>query len=185
MALPDPGFAGSALGAMGYLALSDEYGMDYYERLKANGAVQVGAIGDVVTGVAEGRFKAGIALDNTVRAAVDKGSPIRMVWPTPGAIAMYSPIAIFAVTPDAETPQSFVDHVLTLEGQQAIADTGWQPIRSDVPWPDYGPQVARIGRWSSSARMSFSRSIERSSVADARRAREVSANDRHTTRRKE
>lgn len=141
VAIPDPNFAGSAFGALGYFALADGYGIDFYQRLKDNGAVQVSAIADVVTGVAEGRYKAGIALDNTVRAAVTKGSPIELVWPEPGAIAMYSPIAVFASSANVSGAQSFVDHVLTPEAQKAIADTGGQPIRADASWPFAGPQV--------------------------------------------
>lgn len=141
VAIPDPNFAGSAFGALGYLALADGYGIDFYQRLKDNGAVQVAAIGDVVTGVAEGRYKVGIALDNTVRAAVTQGSPIKLVWPEPGAIAMYSPIAVFASSANAEAAESFVDHVLTTEAQEAIAETGWQPVRVDVAWPFAGKQV--------------------------------------------
>lgn len=141
VALPDPNFAGSAFGALGYFAQTDGYGLDYYRRLKQNGAVQVRAIGDVVTGVAEGRYKAGMALDNTVDAAVRKGSPINLVWPEPGAIAMYSPIAVFATAPNPSGAESFVDYVLGQEAQAAIAKTGWQPIRSDVSWPSRGAQV--------------------------------------------
>ena len=33
VALPDPGFAGSAFAALGYFALADGYGMDFYRRL--------------------------------------------------------------------------------------------------------------------------------------------------------
>ena len=65
VALPDPSFAGSAFGALGYFALDPDFGIDYYRGLKANGAVQVAAPGDVVTGVAEGTYKAGMALDSS------------------------------------------------------------------------------------------------------------------------
>jgi iron(III) transport system substrate-binding protein len=134
VALPDPGFAGSALGAMGYLALADGFGFEFYEDVAAAGGVQVNSPGDVVTGVAEGRFAAGMTLAFSAQAAIDKGSPIEIVWPQPGAIVMYSPVAILASTDDPILAESFVDFILSLEGQQAIASTGWQPVRSDVAW---------------------------------------------------
>ncbi len=96
VAIPDPAFAGSALGAMAYLAMADGLGWTSMLVLAANGGVQVNSPGDVVTGVAEGQFAAGMTLAFSARAAIDKGSPIEIVWPEPGAIAMYSPIAIFA-----------------------------------------------------------------------------------------
>lgn len=143
VAIPDPGFAGSAFGALGYLALEDGFGFGFYERLAANGGVQVNSPGDVVTGVAEGRFAAGMTLAFSARAAIEKGSPIEIVWPASGAIAMYSPIAIFASAANPDAAEDFVDFVLTVEGQEAIAATGWQPVRTDVTWTlSTGPIVS-------------------------------------------
>ena len=141
-AIPDPGFAGSALGAMAYLALEDGFGFDFYERLAASGGVQVNSPGDVVTGVAEGQFSAGMTLAFSARAAIAKGSPIEIVWPEPGAVVMYSPVAIAASTDDPTTSGAFVDFVLTRAGQEAIARTGWEPVREDVAWDvEGGPMV--------------------------------------------
>ncbi len=140
IATPDPGFAGSALAVLGYFASAPEYGFDYYEQLADNGLVVVNAPGEVVTGVAEGRFDAGITLDFSARNAVAKGSPIDIVWPSSGAVAIYSPIAV--VDGAGSGAEQFLEHVLTEEAQVAIADTGWQPIRTDVPWDVGGPQVS-------------------------------------------
>jgi iron(III) transport system substrate-binding protein len=142
VAIPDPGFAGTAFGALGYFALADGYGLDFYRALQANGAVQVASPGEVVTGVAEGRFLAGMTLDATARDAIDKGSPIRMVWPSPGGIAVYSPIAVVDTAGDVGAAEAFVDYTLGKEGQEAIAATGWQPVRPDVAWQSEGPVVA-------------------------------------------
>jgi iron(III) transport system substrate-binding protein len=140
--IPDPGFAGSAFGALGYFTETPTFGIDFYQRLKANGAVQVKSPDDVTTGVAEGRFKAGMTLDNSARTAITKGSPVAMVWPTAGAIAIYSPIAVVKSTQNAPAAESFVDFVLSPEGQAAIGSTGWQPVRDGAggPAPE-GPQV--------------------------------------------
>ncbi len=140
IATPDPGFAGSALAVLGYFATAPEYGFDYYRQLADNGLVVVNAPGEVVTGVAEGRFDAGITLDFSARNAVAKGSPIEIVWPASGAVAIYSPIGV--VDGSGGNAERFLEHVLTAEAQEAIADTGWQPIRSDVPWDAGGPQVS-------------------------------------------
>jgi iron(III) transport system substrate-binding protein len=139
IAVPDPGFAGSALAVLGYFTSSDEYGFDFYRDLHANGAVQLASPGEVVTGVAEGRFDAGITLEFSARAAIDKGSPISIVRPDTGAIAIYSPIA---VTSDSDAPiraEAFVELVLSVTGQELIAASGWEPIRDDVAWSDRGP----------------------------------------------
>lgn len=142
LAIPDPGFAGSAFGALGYFALSTGAGLDFYSSLKANGAVQVKTPDEVTAGVAEGRFKVGMTLDNSARTAVTKGSPVELVWPTDGAIAMYSPIGVVDATENVVAAESFVEFVLSDPGQVAIAGTGWQPIRPGAGGPAaQGPQV--------------------------------------------
>ncbi|MDP9406166.1 MAG: extracellular solute-binding protein [Actinomycetota bacterium] len=142
VAIPDPSFAGSAFGALGYFAGNDDFGLDYYRQLADNGAVQVSAPDDVTVGVAEGRYAAGMTLDNSARTAVENGSPITLIAPEPGAIAIYSPIAILTSAADPEAATAFVDFVLTEKAQAAIANTGWEPIRDDVAWPHDLPQVA-------------------------------------------
>jgi iron(III) transport system substrate-binding protein len=142
VAIPDPGFAGSAFGALGYFALSTDAGLDFYASLKANGAVQLKTPDEVTAGVAEGRFKLGMTLDNSARTAVAKGSPVALAWPTDGAIAMYSPIGLVDATENAGAGESFVEFVLSEPGQEAIAGTGWQPIRASAGGPPAeGPQV--------------------------------------------
>jgi iron(III) transport system substrate-binding protein len=136
VAIPDPGFAGSAFGALGYFALSTSAGLDFYTSLKANGTVQVKTPDEVTAGVAEGRFKVGMTLDYSARTAVKKGSPVALVWPTDGAIAMYSPIGVVDATENASAAESFVEFVLSESGQEAIAGTGWQPIRPGAGGPE-------------------------------------------------
>lgn len=143
VALPDPGFAGGALAALGYFSQAPGFGIDYYRSLKENGAVQLRAMGDVTTGVAEGRYKAGMGLDNDIRTAIAKGSPIKLAWPTEGAVSFYSPISIFRSAGDAAAARAFVDFVISRPGQQLIAGSGWQPVRADVKGPaPLGAQVS-------------------------------------------
>ena len=110
-------------------------GMDFYKALRANGAKQVASIPDVVTQVSQGAYQLGITVDSGVRTAIKKGSPIVMVWPKPGAIVLYSPIALTAMSAHSEAVKAFMTYVLSGEGQKLIADTGWQPIISGVTGP--------------------------------------------------
>jgi iron(III) transport system substrate-binding protein len=128
IAIPDPGFAGSAFAALGYFSQAAGYGTAFYQALKDNGATQVQAPDDVTSGVAEGRFKIGMTLDSSARAAIAKGSPIAMVWPSSGAIAIYSPIAAVAASTNLVSADSFLDYALSPAGQGLIAGTGWQPV---------------------------------------------------------
>ncbi|MGI8574349.1 MAG: extracellular solute-binding protein [Egibacteraceae bacterium] len=135
VAFPDPAFAGSSFAALGYFALDEEFGFDYYRALRANGAVEVQAPDEVITGVAEGRFSAGMSLDKSVRDAAEEGAPIELVWPEPGAIALYSPIAVIRSTTNEEAAQALASFVLTEPAQAAIASTGWQPVLPGVEGP--------------------------------------------------
>lgn len=141
--MPDPGFAGSAFGALGFFALDDDFGFEFYETLVDSGMTQVDAPGEVVAGVAEGRFSAGMTLDRMAREAVEEGSPVEMVWPEPGAIAVYSPIAVLDATEQVDEAEAFAEYVLTVEAQNLIAETGWQPTHPDADWPhETGPTVS-------------------------------------------
>ncbi len=90
---------------------------------------------DVVTEVAQGRYQLGVTLDSGARTAIKKGSPISIVWPKPGAIVLYSPIAMTAQSSHSAASRALMAYVLSKEGQQHIADTGWQPIISGVTGP--------------------------------------------------
>lgn len=138
VAVPDPAFAGSAFGALASFALDPAYGLDFYQRLAASGTVQVPSPGDVVTGVADGVYAAGMTLDRTANDAIADGSPIQVVWPASGAIAIYSPIAVVAGSANEEAARGFVDFTIAPGGQQAIADSGWQPASPEVDWPEGG-----------------------------------------------
>jgi iron(III) transport system substrate-binding protein len=139
IALPDPAAAGSAFAALGYFALTPGFGVGFYDRLKSNRAVQVATVPEVVTDVASGRYEVGVTLDSEVRAAVASGSPVSLVWPSDGAIALYSPIAETVATHHAAAADDWLRYVLSGDGQRKIASTGWQPVLSGVPGP---PQPA-------------------------------------------
>jgi iron(III) transport system substrate-binding protein len=142
VALPDPGFAGSAFAALGYLGTDEAFGMDYYEALKDNGAVLVQSPVDTLTGVAEGIYDVGITLDQIARTNIEKGAPVQMIWPEPGAIALFSPAAIVAGSDSETEARAFLEFLVSPEAQAAIAGTGWQPVRDDIARPfEVGPVV--------------------------------------------
>jgi iron(III) transport system substrate-binding protein len=137
VALPDPAAAGSAFAALGYFATAPGFGMNFYDKLKANGAVQVSTVPEVVTDVAQGRYQLGITLDSEVRAAIKEGSPVVLDWPADGAISLYSPIAETTAAKGAAGPaaQALLRYVLSTSGQTAIGKTGWQPVLPGIAGP--------------------------------------------------
>lgn len=124
IALPSPTFAASALGLLGYFAARPDYGVAFYQRLKHNGAVQVNAPAEALTGVEQGRYKAGVTLANTAYAATKKGSPIDVAWPKPGGVAIYAPIGVTTKTHVSPLAEPFADFAASRAGQKIMAGQG-------------------------------------------------------------
>lgn len=119
--LPDPAFAASALGMLGYFAAQPGYGMGFYRQLKANGAKQVSAPGDALTAVEQGSSKVGVTLASAAYPDQRKGSPITVTWPQPGGIAIYAPIGITTKSHRAPLAAQLADYVASRAGQAIMA----------------------------------------------------------------
>ncbi len=135
VALPDPHFAASALGALGFFSNAPGYGLDFYQALKDNGAVQVSSPDDVVAGVAQGVYEAGITIANSAYAADQAGSPVAVTWPKPGAIAVYGPIALARDSARASSAKDFISYVVSRQGQETLAKAGSYPSLPGVSGP--------------------------------------------------
>src|SRR3954469_21104860 len=135
VAVPDPSVAASALGALGWFAADPGYGMDFYQRLADAGAVQVRTPDEVTTGVAQGLYDLGMTTANSAYAAVDDGSPVAVVWPQPGAVAVYGPIALATASADSAVARNFISFVVGPEGQRTIGESGSYPTRPGTPGP--------------------------------------------------
>lgn len=121
VALPSPTFAASALGLLGYLSASPQYGIGYYQRLKANGAVQVEAPTDTLVGVEQGTYRVGVTLANAAYIDQQKGSPIDVVWPHPGGVAIYAPIGVTTKKNLSPVAASFASFAASRAGQKLMA----------------------------------------------------------------
>lgn len=141
VAVPDPSFAASALGAVGYFAQADGYGLDFYTHLEANGAVQVSSPDEVATGVAQGTYLAGMTIANSAYALQQEGSPIGVVWPEPGAVAIYGPVALARDSADSALAKDFISYLVSRDGQTTIGEAGSYPTLSDVPGPTIPPDA--------------------------------------------
>ena len=153
VAVPDPSLAASALGALGWFAAQPAYGVDYYRRLRSNGAVQVGTPDDVTTGVAQGMYAAGMTTANSAYAAKDAGSPVDVAWPEPGAVAVYGPVALATHSAHATTAKAFLSFAISEAGQRVLGAAGSYPTRPGVTGPTVpagaptvAPDWAAIGR---------------------------------------
>lgn len=136
VAVPDPSVAASALGALGWFAAQPGYGMPFYRALKDAGAVQVSTPDEVTTGVAQGRFKAGITIAGSAYPAKAAGSPVDVAWPRPGAIAVYEPVALSRSAANPRVAQDLIAYLVGGQAQAALAKAGYSPVLPGVGTPD-------------------------------------------------
>src|SRR6476646_4660115 len=115
LALPDPACAASALGAVGWFVVK--------------------LPDDVTTGVAQGIYKAGVTIASSANAAKKAGSPLDVVWPRPGAVAVWGPVAVSRTSAHPSAARALVEYVVSEPGQRALASTGAYPTRPGVPGP--------------------------------------------------
>lgn len=139
VALPNPSFAASALGLLGYLAATPGYGLDYYRQLKHNGAVQLSAPADTLTGVAQGKYLAGVTLANAAYDAQRKGSPITVSWPKPGAAAIYAPIGVTTRKGLSPMATRFADYAASRAAQTIMAGQDTYPALAGIDGPPVPP----------------------------------------------
>jgi iron(III) transport system substrate-binding protein len=143
IALADVNYSGAALVAMG--GLTAEYGIEYYQKLRENGAVVLEAHGGLTRSIAAGEYKVGISLDYMIRQQKEAGSPINLIYPEDGTIAIPSPIAIVATTEHPSAAKKFVDYILSLEGQLVQVKLGSTiPIRPEVVPPLGAPSLSQL-----------------------------------------
>lgn len=139
VALPNPSFAASALGLLGYLAATPGYGLDYFRQLKRNGAVQLSAPADTLTGVAQGKYLTGVTLANAAYAAQRKGSPITVSWPRPGAAAIYAPIGVTTRKGLSPMATRFADYAASRAAQTIMAGQDTYPTLPGIDGPPIPP----------------------------------------------
>jgi iron(III) transport system substrate-binding protein len=106
---------------LGYLSSAPGYGIDFYRKLKANGAVQADTPTDALTGVEQGRYRAGVTLANAAYADRKKGSPIEVAWPRPGGVAIYAPIGITTKKDRSSLAPEFASYAASPAGQKVLA----------------------------------------------------------------
>ncbi len=124
--------SGSAFQYIGVMAGNDAFGWDFFENLKANGALQFKANKDVLQRIATGEVLAGPVLDYMVTDMKNQGSPVDFVIPQEGAIAVTSPIAKLENCNNPELAELFIDYTLSKEGQEILVTLNTTPVRTDV-----------------------------------------------------
>ena len=132
------GIADPALSGTSYMSvalLEKQFGWEYFERLRANGARKGKGSGQVIDETAAGTLNACLGVDYITAGKLDKGGHIQLVYPKE-LLMVPSPVAIFKDSQHKDAAKKFVDYLLTQEAQQKVADAGTVPVRRDIVMPE-------------------------------------------------
>ncbi len=129
-AIANPALSGTAFVSVG--ALVENFGWEFIEKLRANGAMMGQGSGQVVDDTAVGSLSGCIGVDYIALDKVEKGAPLGFAN-MPEMLVIPSPAAIIKGTKNLDASRKFIDFILSKEGQEIIAKANTIPVRVDVP----------------------------------------------------
>lgn len=130
--MTDPGESGTTFYAVAALMAKDNYGLDYFEKLKENGTELESGTTSTHTKVAANAYKVCIAVDYVTQTLEKDGSTIKFVYPEDELIAISSPIALVKGSKNIDNGKLLYDYIISVEGQEILAANDCSPIRKDV-----------------------------------------------------
>ena len=133
VAMPDPKAAATALATVS--ALTDKYGWEYWQKLKANGVV-VSKTSEMRDKFAKGEYPITITLEEDVlkqKMALNVNAEI--VYPEEGSVLVPGYIGIMKDAKNPESAKKLVDWWLSEEGQSAMSLAFMHPVKFGVKEP--------------------------------------------------
>ena len=131
------GIANPSLSGTAYMSialLQKQFGWEFFENLRKNGARIGKGSGQVIDDTASGELVASLAVDYITNDKIAKGAHLALVYP-PEILMAPSPAAIIKGTPNLDAAKKFIDFLLSKEAQTIIAGEGTLPVRTDVEIP--------------------------------------------------
>lgn len=139
IAMPSPLLSGTAYVAAA--ALSDKYGWEYFEQLKANGLKVEDGNSAIQNKLLTGEYLAVMILEENILKMMDKGEPVKVVYPEDGTVIIPSPVAVFKSSQNQEASKAILDWFLSKQGQQVIVKGWMHSVRDDVEAPKGAPAL--------------------------------------------
>lgn len=134
--MPSPLYSGAAAYNLGVFTRNNNFGWDFYKSLHTNEVTVTKGNGGVLKAVAAGEKSYGMVVDFIVARAKKEGSPVELIYPKEGVPVITEPIGIIKNTDNKPAAKTFVDFVLSKEGQKTAASLGYTPIREGVEAPE-------------------------------------------------
>ena len=132
IAMPNPKVAVTALATVA--ALTDKYGWEYWEKLKANGVI-VSKTLEMREKFAHGEYPITITMEENVLKQKAQGVNATVVYPEEGSVLVPGYIGILKDTKNPEGAKKLVDWWLSREGQSAMSLAYMHPVKYGVKEP--------------------------------------------------
>lgn len=142
--MASPLYSGAAVIHVGTVAAQPGLGWDYLDKLAGNGAVAGQGNGTVMEAVATGQKSYGIIVDFMALNAKAKGSPVDFVYPADGVSVVTEPVAILKTADDVADAKTFVNWLLSDDGQAYMAKQGYIPGKPGVALPPGRPAASAL-----------------------------------------
>ncbi|TNF18997.1 MAG: extracellular solute-binding protein [Rhodobacteraceae bacterium] len=110
---------------------SEEEGLEVYKGMLGNFVLSESS-GAVPRFVNDGELAIGVTLEDAALRYVEGGGPVEIVYPAEGTAIAPDAMALIAGAPNPDGAKSFIDFMLSPEGQTVVAEQGRRPVRSDV-----------------------------------------------------
>ncbi|MDF2501324.1 MAG: iron transporter substrate-binding protein [Anaerosporomusa subterranea] len=149
--IADPALSGTAY--MSVALLEKQFGWEFFDKLRANGARIGKGSGQVVDDTASGELAASLAVDYITYDKIEKGAHIALYYP-PELLLAPSPVAIFKGG-NVDAAKKFVDYLLDKEAQTLIAGEGTLSVRTDVTSPEKLKLPASADAWKRSIKIDY------------------------------
>ncbi|MEM1483602.1 ABC transporter substrate-binding protein [Oscillospiraceae bacterium PP1C4] len=130
--LTDPGSSGTSCYAVGALMANKDFGPEYFEKVKANGAELESGTTATHNKIAASAYKVGLCLDYVTHNLKGEGSLIDFAYPEKNLISITSPIAMVKNCANPDNGRLLYDYILSKEGQEILVANNLTTVRDDV-----------------------------------------------------
>jgi iron(III) transport system substrate-binding protein len=143
MVMPDPSYTAIQLMVVG--ALSQKYGWEFYQKLRANEVMIVQSHQNVTDALTRGeRLVAAESLDSYVWIARKAGHKVETIFPADGAFAVAAPTMVIKGSPHPNAAKSFAEFLIGDAVQKLFPTEGIYAARRDIEPPPGNPALGEI-----------------------------------------
>ncbi len=120
--IPNPVYSGVALSTLGTIVKNNEFGWDYYKKLKENGLKIFRGNPATAQAIASGEIQIGIVSYGDLLAMKQKGSPVDFIFLKEGGPLISQPIGIMKSSSNIKAAELFENYIFSEPGLKTVAE---------------------------------------------------------------